>query len=64
MPLYRVTIRYGRPQQYVMDDLEASSLAEAMRLAAEKMPVARDAGADLVEIRIQAGPEARSYVGE
>jgi hypothetical protein len=64
MPLYRVTIRHGRPQQYVMDDIEASSLAEAMCLAAEQLPVAKDAEADLVEIRIQSGPEGRSYVGE
>jgi len=64
MPVYRVTIRHGRPQQYVIDDIEAPTLAAAMRLAAERMAVARDADADLVEIRIQSGAEARSYVGE
>jgi hypothetical protein len=35
-----------------------------MCLAAEQLPVAKDAEADLVEIRIQSGPEGRSYVGE
>lgn len=64
MPVYRVTIRHGRPQQYVIDDIEAPTLAAAMRLAAERIAVARDADADLVEIRIQSGAEARSYVGE
>lgn len=64
MALYRVTIRHGRPQQYAMRDVEAATLGEAMRVAAEHMPEAVEPGADLAEIRVQAEPESRSYLGE
>ena len=58
MAQYRVTIRFGVPrQQYHVMDLTASSLHEAMRLAAERYPDA----ADLVEIRRQVDPEEREY---
>ena len=60
MPLYRVTVRHGRPQQYVVEDVEADSLADALRQAAE-IPVASEPGADLAEIRIQADPDTRRY---
>lgn len=61
MPLYRITVRHGRPQQYVMEDVEADSLADAMRVAADRIAVASQPGADLAEIRVQTDPEARQY---
>jgi hypothetical protein len=64
MPFYRITVRHGRPQQYAMQDVEADSLAEALRFAAEEMTVARSADADLAEIRVQMDPAARTYAGE
>lgn len=62
MPVWRVTVRYGRPQEYAMEDVDAGTLAEAMRLAAERVAAASNPTADLVEIRIQADPEGRRFV--
>jgi len=61
MSSYRVTIRHGRPQIYHMMDVEAEDLAEALRLAAERLP-AEARGGDLAEVRRSADPEAREYV--
>lgn len=61
MVQYRVTIRFGAPQQqYHVMDLTANSLREAMRMAAEDFPEAAMQAADLVEIRRQAQPEERA----
>jgi hypothetical protein len=64
MPLYRITVRHGRPQQYAVQDVEAGSLADALRFAGDEMGAARLADADLAEVRIQMDPAARSYAGE
>jgi hypothetical protein len=65
MPLYRVTIRFGAPkQQYHMEDIDANSLREALRLAAERFPDAALASADLAEVRRQVDPEERSFTPE
>lgn len=65
MPQYRVTIRFGAPkQQYHMEDLQANSLREALRQAAEQFPAAALDSADLAEIRRQVEPEARSFTPE
>lgn len=45
-----------------MEDVDAGTLAEAMRLAAERVAAASNPTADLVEIRIQADPEGRRFV--
>lgn len=59
MNLYRITIRYGRPQRYHVEDVTAASLMEAMRLAAERVMEPLDETADLVEIRRQVDPDLR-----
>ena len=65
MPLYRVTIRFGSPkQQYHMEDIEASSLRDALRLAAERFPDVAMSSADLAEVRRQPEPEARVFTPE
>lgn len=62
MPLFRVTIRFGSPkQQYHVEDITANSLREAMRQAVDRFPDAAVDHADLVEIRLQADPDAREY---
>lgn len=61
MPRFRVTVRYGRPQQYAVEDIEAATLADALRDAAEQVAVAREPDADLAEIRVQADASSRSY---
>ena len=64
MPHYRVTIRHGRPQQYVIEDIEAESLAAALRAAADGIAVATEPDADLAEIRVQMDPDARRYASQ
>lgn len=64
MMRFRVTVRYGQPQQYAVRDVEARSLAEAMQLAAQNVSEAAEPDADLVEIRVQMEPESRDYVEE
>lgn len=63
MTLYRITIRHGRPQQYAVEDVEAETLAEAMRHAADRIDAASDPHADLAELRVQMDPESRQYAG-
>lgn len=63
MPSYRITIRYGAGggMRYHVDDVTAATLADALRSAAERMPAHVGASADLVEIRVQADPDGRSF---
>lgn len=63
MPLFRVTVRHGRPQQYVLEDIEAPTLADALRAAADTIAAASDPGADLAEVRVQADSGSRGYAG-
>jgi hypothetical protein len=61
MKRYRVTIRYGHPQRYHMQDVQAASLVEAMRLAGERLLPEVGETADLLEIRVQLEPEDRQF---
>ncbi len=62
MARYRVTIRYGDSgKRYEMLDIEAASLREALRRAADEFPADADATADLAEVRMQPEPESREY---
>lgn len=62
MNRYRVTIRFGSPRSaYRVLDVEAATLREALRRAAEDFPREAEATADLVEVRRQVDPEAREY---
>ncbi|MCI0434035.1 MAG: hypothetical protein L0271_10330 [Gemmatimonadetes bacterium] len=55
MPAYRITIRWGRPQRYHIEDVEAPELREALRIAMERFPDGARQTADLAEIRLSAG---------
>jgi hypothetical protein len=62
MQQYRITIRYGHPRrQYHVLDLEAATLADALRDAAEALSSEISATADLAEVRLQVEAEAREY---
>lgn len=62
---YRVTIRYGQDRQrHHTLDVEASDLAHALRIAAERIPSEIVETADLAEVRPAPDPEERSYLGE
>ncbi len=64
MARYRVTIRYGNSgKRYEVLDVEAATLREALLRAAEEFPPEAESTADLVEVRVQAEPEAREYLG-
>jgi hypothetical protein len=58
---YRVTIRWGRPPRYHVEDLDATSLLDVF----ERLPLALPADVietgDLVEIRVQTDPGARTF---
>jgi hypothetical protein len=58
---FRLTLRFGTPRRYHIADLAATSLADALAMFLAQYP--GEAGdADLLEIRLQADPEQRSYV--
>ncbi len=49
---FRVTVRYSAPRQrYETFELEAASVGEALRRAAERIAEGAGASADLVEVR-------------
>lgn len=59
-----MTIRYGNSgKRYEVLDVEAATLREALLRAAEEFPPEAESTADLVEVRVQAEPEAREYLG-
>ena len=64
MPFYRATIRYavGGRQRYHLEDMDAPTLMDALRLAAERTPAEVRASADLAEVRLQIDPERREFV--
>jgi hypothetical protein len=65
MPSYRITIRYGGlPPRYEVLDVTAPDLRAALAHVAAGMDEAVAATADLAEIRVQADPDGRDYVGE
>ena len=65
MPVYRVTIRFGAPKlHYHVDDVEADSLRDALRLAGERFPENAVGSADLAEVRLTVDPQQRSFTPE
>lgn len=61
MPTYRMTVRYGAPRvRYHMEDIEAPTLADALRKGAAALP-AEAVDGELVEIRRGPDPERREY---
>ncbi len=64
MPIFRVTIRFGRQRyRYHVEDVEAVDLRAALLVAAARAP-AEAAGGDIAEIRLLPDPEAREYTPE
>jgi hypothetical protein len=63
MPHYRATIRFaaGGRHRYHLEDVEAPSLVDALRLAAERVPAEVRGSADLAEVRLQVDPEQREF---
>lgn len=61
MPHFRATVRHGHPQQYEMIDVEADSMRDALRAAADQLSEEAAATADLAEIRVQRVPDDRVY---
>lgn len=65
MSHYRATIRHGsRSQKYHVIDVEAASVAAALRVLAESFPAELDETADLVELRVQTPVDERAYTPE
>lgn len=63
MARYRVTVRYGGPRsQYLVLDLEAETLGEALSDAAAALAPEVSAAADLAEIRLQVEEDEREYL--
>lgn len=62
---FQITVRYGtRYQRYHTFEVEAGDAREALGRAGEEIPDEIAAEADLVELRVAAGEEERSYLGE
>lgn len=63
MARYRVTVRYGRPRsQYLVLDVEAETLGEALSDAAAALAPEVSAEADLAEVRLQVEEDERQYL--
>lgn len=62
MAIYRVAIRYGDSgAHYEILEVEAETLREALRRAADELPEEAETTADLAEVRLQVDPDAREY---
>jgi hypothetical protein len=61
MPYYRVTIRWGAPPRYHLQDLEAADLSSVLKQLPEDLPAQVLATGDLIEIRVQTDPETREF---
>ncbi|MGH7502547.1 MAG: hypothetical protein ACREL7_12410 [Longimicrobiales bacterium] len=61
MPNYRVTIRWGRPSRYHIEDLDAPGLSEVFERLPRAVPGEVLESGDLVEIRIHVDPEGRVF---
>jgi hypothetical protein len=60
---YQITVRYGsRYQRYHTLTVDASDVAEGLRLAADLIPESVLPEADLVELRVAVDPDARGPV--
>ncbi len=61
MPRYRMTVRIGQPgRHYDLQDIDAATLHDALRLALEHFPKGAER-ADLLEIRLQVDSAERAY---
>lgn len=61
MNVYRITIRHGQPHRYHILDVRAATLADAVRLVAERFPPQLEETGDLIEIRRQMDAQQREY---
>lgn len=62
---YQITVRYGgRHQRYHTFGVEASDAAQALSAAAAQLPPEIASETDLVELRVAADPEKRTYLEE
>jgi len=61
MPHYRVTIRWGVPPRYHLQDLEAADLNNVLKRLPEDLPAQVLATGDLIEIRVQTDPGRREF---
>jgi hypothetical protein len=62
---YQITVRYGgERQRYHTYVVEAEGAANALTEAARQMPPEISSETDLVELRVAADPDTRSYLGE
>ena len=62
---FQLTVRYGtRYQRYHTFVVEADDARDALLRAGEKIPAEIAAEADLVELRVAADAEERTYLGE
>lgn len=56
-----MTIRWGAPPRYHVEDLEAPDLGAVLRGLSGVVPEAVLETGDLVEIRVQTNPEQRDF---
>ncbi len=64
MPIFRVTIRFGRQRyRYHVEDVEAEDLRTALTVTAGHLPPEAASG-DLAEIRVLPEPDQREYTPE
>lgn len=61
MPHYRVTIRWGAPPRYHVEDMQGRDLAGILKELPEVVPEPVLETGDLIEIRVQADPEKRDF---
>lgn len=62
---FKVTVRYGsRHQRYHTFEVDAGSVVQALRAAADAIPEEIVDEADLVEVRPAMRPDDREYLGE
>ena len=61
MPHFRVTVRWGAPPRYHVEDVNGAGLAAVLEQLPGVLPAAVLEAGDLVEIRVQADPETREF---
>lgn len=61
MPHYRVTVRWGAPPRYHVEDVQGKDLARVLGTLPTLLPPAVLETGDLVEIRVQSDPDSRQF---
>jgi hypothetical protein len=61
MQHFRVTVRWGSPPRYHVEDVRAAGLAAVFEQLPGALPPDVLETGDLVEIRVQADPETRDF---